>query len=185
MRSPPLALYQCASAIVPGIDCDSKRSKANKRQAERSSKAIYHFESFVSYQKHTINLLIKFEYIQQSITNSFSSQTTSIAIMCRSFILPKQPSTMISSPTTAIVGNSSSPDNSSSSSDATTTNTKSLTQHISLLHGIMRSQRWPAFENIVLSNPAVFDMLSNAIPTHEEFNSGTTLLHACLRYKHS
>ena len=56
-----------------------------------------------------------------------------------------------------------------------------ITKHLSLLHGVIRSGRWSAFENIALSNPSVFRMICSAMPTCDEFR-GTSLLHVCLRY---
>eukprot|EP00579_Thalassiosira_antarctica_P026881 CAMPEP_0202013834 /NCGR_PEP_ID=MMETSP0905-20130828/27392_1 /ASSEMBLY_ACC=CAM_ASM_000554 /TAXON_ID=420261 /ORGANISM="Thalassiosira antarctica, Strain CCMP982" /LENGTH=262 /DNA_ID=CAMNT_0048573527 /DNA_START=187 /DNA_END=975 /DNA_ORIENTATION=- len=60
--------------------------------------------------------------------------------------------------------------------------TKHLAQHLALLLDVIHSQRWSAFENIVLSSPSVFRMICNTIPNIEEFKGGKTLLHACLRY---
>lgn len=57
--------------------------------------------------------------------------------------------------------------------------TKQLAQHLALLLGVIRSQRWSAFANIVLSNPNTFQMICTAIPKYEDFK-GATLLHACL-----
>ena len=57
-----------------------------------------------------------------------------------------------------------------------------VAKHISLLLDVIRSQRWSAFEHVALSKPNVFLLLSNFIPTYEEYK-GMTLLHACLGYE--
>mmetsp|Transcript_38242 Transcript_38242/g.68950 ORF Transcript_38242/g.68950 Transcript_38242/m.68950 type:complete len:117 (-) Transcript_38242:59-409(-) len=65
--------------------------------------------------------------------------------------------------------------NCSADTDIGNTIPKHLAQHLALLLDVIHSQRWSAFENIVLSNPSVFRMICDAIPKIEE-------LRACLRY---
>ena len=55
-----------------------------------------------------------------------------------------------------------------------------LDQHLDLLLDVIRSQRWQSFETIALSNPDVYQMINNALPTHGK--DTMTLLHAVLRY---
>eukprot|EP00578_Thalassiosira_sp_NH16_P012902 CAMPEP_0181115656 /NCGR_PEP_ID=MMETSP1071-20121207/21544_1 /TAXON_ID=35127 /ORGANISM="Thalassiosira sp., Strain NH16" /LENGTH=256 /DNA_ID=CAMNT_0023199869 /DNA_START=25 /DNA_END=795 /DNA_ORIENTATION=- len=90
--------------------------------------------------------------------------------MCRSFISPGQP---------ALTDGPISTEGGGGSAMAA----KRLAQHLALLHEVIRSRRWSAFDSIVLSKHGVFRMICDAISseTHAGFE-GSTLMHACLRY---
>ncbi|KAL7525216.1 hypothetical protein ACHAXR_000907, partial [Thalassiosira sp. AJA248-18] len=53
--------------------------------------------------------------------------------------------------------------------------------YIHFLLGLIEDQDWIKFEEIVLSNPRTFQLISKSISESEEFN-GMTLLHACMRF---
>ena len=53
--------------------------------------------------------------------------------------------------------------------------------YLSYLLGLIELQDWQKFEEVALSNPQTFKMISKSIGECEEFN-GMTLLHACVRF---
>lgn len=53
--------------------------------------------------------------------------------------------------------------------------------YVSLLLGIIENQDWIKFNEVALSNPKMFQMMSKSISECSEFH-GMTLLHACVRY---
>ena len=57
----------------------------------------------------------------------------------------------------------------------------SAMNYLSHLLGLIECQDWEQFENVALSNPETFIMISRTISDCEEFN-GMTLLHACVRF---
>ncbi|KAL7539108.1 hypothetical protein ACHAWF_006299 [Thalassiosira exigua] len=57
-----------------------------------------------------------------------------------------------------------------------------LSKHLALLLGVVRSQRWHAFEKIALSNEKTFRTISAAISDVDGFERVSSLLHHCLRY---
>lgn len=69
----------------------------------------------------------------------------------------------------------------------TTSNTNaailnSAMNYLSHLLGLIESQDWEQFEDVALSNPETFIMISRSISECAEFN-GMTLLHACVRFE--
>jgi len=87
--------------------------------------------------------------------------------MCRRISLSKQP---IVAPC------------SSTSNDNDNTISKDLAQHLALLVNVIHSQRWSAFQKIALANPRIFQMISDTIPTIDEFKGYKTLLHCCMHH---
>ncbi|KAL7530709.1 hypothetical protein ACHAWF_003477 [Thalassiosira exigua] len=57
-----------------------------------------------------------------------------------------------------------------------------LAHHLALLLGVVRSQRWQAFEKIALPNSRTFQLISASISDMEDFKYICSLLHHCLRY---
>jgi ankyrin repeat protein len=53
--------------------------------------------------------------------------------------------------------------------------------YLSFLLCLIETQDWIKFEEVALSNPKTFQLISQSISQCEEFN-GMTLLHACVRY---
>jgi len=53
--------------------------------------------------------------------------------------------------------------------------------YLSYLLGLIELQDWSKFEEVALSNPQTFKMISKSIGDCAEFN-GMTLLHACVRF---
>eukprot|EP00579_Thalassiosira_antarctica_P015031 CAMPEP_0201938522 /NCGR_PEP_ID=MMETSP0903-20130614/41501_1 /ASSEMBLY_ACC=CAM_ASM_000552 /TAXON_ID=420261 /ORGANISM="Thalassiosira antarctica, Strain CCMP982" /LENGTH=101 /DNA_ID=CAMNT_0048479793 /DNA_START=121 /DNA_END=423 /DNA_ORIENTATION=+ len=53
--------------------------------------------------------------------------------------------------------------------------------YIEFLLGLIEAQDWIQLEEVALSNPKTFKVISKSISDCEEFN-GMTLLHACVRF---
>eukprot|EP00984_Skeletonema_dohrnii_P038611 scaffold42072_cov161-Skeletonema_dohrnii-CCMP3373.AAC.1 len=66
---------------------------------------------------------------------------------------------------------------------SSTTIDESLLKKIAMLLGVIGSKRWAVFQQIALSNPQIFHLVSDIlIQCKDQFN-GMTLLHACCRHQ--
>lgn len=82
--------------------------------------------------------------------------------------------------TTSTMCQRSAPSRPPSSASPGGPDSREFDRHLGLLCDVVRSGRWPAFETIALSNPRVFRIIWDAIPTASE--GWATLLHAALRH---
>ncbi len=123
------------------------------------------------HSSQSVHLIVVHKFNIAAFHSSQTHKANQTTTMCHSYVSPK-PS---SAPASGDCGSSSSTDNNED------TTKKYVAQHLTLLHDVIKSQRWSAFENIVLSNPSIFRAVSDAMPKCDEFD-GMSLLHATLRY---
>eukprot|EP00579_Thalassiosira_antarctica_P019019 CAMPEP_0201957652 /NCGR_PEP_ID=MMETSP0904-20121228/4974_1 /ASSEMBLY_ACC=CAM_ASM_000553 /TAXON_ID=420261 /ORGANISM="Thalassiosira antarctica, Strain CCMP982" /LENGTH=234 /DNA_ID=CAMNT_0048502737 /DNA_START=16 /DNA_END=720 /DNA_ORIENTATION=+ len=69
----------------------------------------------------------------------------------------------------------------SSNSSNSNSRLNNVMNYLSFLLGLMEDQDWIKLEDVALSKPKTFKVVSKMISDCEEFN-GMTLLHACVRY---